>query len=179
MKIICGLGNPGSKYDGTRHNAGFDFIDEFARKNGFPEFSEKWDALISEKGLGEEKMILIKPQTYMNKSGEPLAKFINFYKLPLSDLFVIYDDVDLALGKIRLKEEGSAGTHNGMKSVIQCLGAQNFNRLRLGVESRGVSSPAGMDISDFVLSRFSDEELTIFKTEIIEALSILEKSLAR
>ena len=179
MKIICGLGNPGAKYSGTRHNAGFDFIDIYAEKHGCPEFSEKWGALVSETGNADEKILLLKPQSFMNLSGESLAKFVNFYKLDLTDLFVVYDDVDLKLGEVRFRTEGSAGTHNGMKSVIQCLGAQNFNRLRLGVESRGETSPAEMDISDFVLSKFSDEELTIFKAELSNAITILEKSLAR
>lgn len=178
MIILCGLGNPGKKYDGTRHNAGFAFIDEYAIRNDFPEFIEKDSVLMSEKGFGDDKVILIKPQTFMNASGVSLSKFVNFYKLPLENLVVIYDDVDLELGKVRFRAEGSAGTHNGMKSVVEQLGSNKFPRLRLGVESRGVYVAAEMDISAFVLASFSEEEIVLFKEEIDEAVDLLEKSLA-
>lgn len=178
MKILCGLGNPGQKYAKNRHNAGFIFLDAYAKKNGFPEFQEKWNALVSEKGQGDEKILLVKPLSYMNLSGEVLVKFLNFYKTDPSDLFLIYDDVDLKLGTIRFKEEGSAGTHNGMRSVIEKLGFDKFPRLRLGIETRGSIAPEQMDISDFVLSDFSDEEMEVFLCEIDEGVEILEKKLA-
>jgi peptidyl-tRNA hydrolase, PTH1 family len=178
MKIICGLGNPGPEYAETRHNAGFLFVDDWARKHDFPEWKEKKGALVTELGTGEDKMVLLKPQTFMNKSGEPLAQIVNFYKVPLEDVWLVYDDVDLALGSVRMRDSGGAGTHNGMKSVIQQLGSQDFPRLRLGVESRGTSAPEQMDLSDFVLSRFSDEEWDLFLGELAEAVSLLEKSLA-
>ena len=178
MKLICGLGNPGSKYDGTRHNAGFDFVDAFARRHDFPEFQEKWKALVSEKSLNGEKVTLMKPLTFMNLSGEAVAKFVNFYKLDKADMVVVYDDVDLPLGTLRYREEGSAGTHNGMKSIIQCLGGQDFPRLRLGVESRGDTAPEQMGLSDFVLAPFLQEEKATFEASIVEGMDLLEKSLA-
>lgn len=178
MKIICGLGNPGAEYAETRHNAGFLFVDEWARKYDFPEFVVKGDALVSEKGQGESKVLLVKPMTFMNLSGEALAKIVNFYKVPLENVVVVYDDVDLSLGEVRFRDSGSAGTHNGMKSVIQQLGSQEFPRLRLGVESRGKTAPAQMDLSDFVLSRFSDEEWEVFLGELAEAETLLKNSLA-
>ncbi len=162
MRIICGLGNPGPEYAETRHNAGFLFLDDWARKHDFPEFVLKGDALVSEKGQGADKVLLVKPMTFMNRSGEPLSKIVNFYKVPLENLVVVYDDVDLPLGEVRFRVDGSAGTHNGMKSVIQQLGGQGFKRLRLGIESRGKTAPEQMDLSDFVLSRFSDEEWELF-----------------
>ena len=165
MKIICGLGNPGAKYEGTRHNAGFVFLDKWAGKFDFPEFKEKWSAMVSEK----DGVLLIKPLTFMNLSGKPLAKFVNFYKVPLEDAVVVYDDVDLPLGTVRFRKEGSGGTHNGMKSVIEELGSQDFPRLRLGVESRGESAPEQMDISDFVLSRFEEAEMEILYKIINQA----------
>ena len=178
MKVICGLGNPGGEYVGTRHNAGFVFLDEWAEKNGFPDWKEKSGALISEKGSGDEKVILVKPQNFMNKSGGPLAAILNFYKVDLADLVVVFDDVDLPLGEVRYRKEGGAGTHNGMKSVIAQLGGGDFPRLRLGVESRGESAPEQMDISDFVLSRFKKEEMEVFEKEVGEGIALLENSLA-
>ena len=178
MKIICGLGNPGSKYVNTRHNAGFIFIDHFWKKHDFPKFINKWGALISEGIHGNEKILLIKPQKFMNLSGETLSKFVNFYKVDLENVYMVYDDVDISLGKIRFREIGSGGTHNGMKSVIQCLGSSKFPRLRLGVESRGETMPEQMDISDFVLSSFKEEEWPLFETSLQEGMEVLEKALA-
>lgn len=174
MKIICGLGNPGAKYEGTRHNAGFVFVDKWAEKYDFPEFKEKWDALVSEK----DGVLLLKPLSFMNLSGKPLAKFVNFYKVPLEETFLVYDDVDLPLGTVRFREEGGPGTHNGMKSVIESLGGRDFPRLRLGVESRGEGAPEQMSINDFVLSRFDNAEVETFLKEIDEAMALLENSLA-
>jgi PTH1 family peptidyl-tRNA hydrolase len=178
MRILCGLGNPGAQYNNTRHNAGFIFLDAYARKHDFPEFSEKWNTLVSEKGQGDEKVILVKPLTFMNKSGEALQRFVQFYKCPLDSVFLIYDDIDLPLGQIRFKEEGSAGTHNGMKSIIQCLGSSQFPRLRLGIESRGESAPKEMDLSTFVLAPFKPEEEELFEVSLKEGLDKLEKRLA-
>jgi peptidyl-tRNA hydrolase, PTH1 family len=177
MKVICGLGNPGGEYQGTRHNAGFVFVDRWAEKYDFPDWKEKSGALISEKGSGDEKVILVKPQNFMNKSGGPLAAILNFYKVDLADLVVVYDDVDLPLGEVRYREEGGSGTHNGMKSVIAQLGGGDFPRLRLGVESRGESAPEQMDISDFVLSAFKEEEVEVFEKEVEEGIEVLDREL--
>jgi len=173
MKLLCGLGNPGRKYEGTRHNAGFDFVDAYAKKYEFPPFQEKWNALVSENGLGEDRFLLIKPQTFMNLSGEALAKFVNFYKIPLEDVCVVYDDVDLALGTIRFRTEGSAGTHNGMKSVVEFLGTQEFPRLRLGIGQSEL-----MDLSAYVLMPFTEKERVSFEGSIVLGIEELEKKLA-
>ncbi len=173
MKLLCGLGNPGEKYNDTRHNAGFMFLDYFADQEGFPEFKEEKLAWVSSKGSGENKMILIKPKTFMNLSGEAVSHYLNYYKMTPQDLCAIYDDVDLPLGSIRYREKGSAGTHNGMKSIIQHLGTEEFPRLRLGIESRGELTPEQMDISDFVLGRFSPEELDLFTAEVKEGMKML------
>lgn len=178
MKIICGLGNPGKKYENTRHNIGFLFVDTYAEKYAFPAFQEKWNALVSEKIVGDKKILLMKPLTFMNKSGEALAKFAQFYKVDFKDIFVAYDDVDLPLGKLRFRDEGSAGTHNGMKSIITCLGSKNFPRLRFGVESRGEFAPEEMDLSAFVLASFKEEEWPKVEVMFQEALLLIEKSLA-
>ena len=173
MKVICGLGNPGGEYAETRHNAGFIFVDRWAEKNEFTDWKEQKGCLVSKK----DGVLLVKPQGFMNKSGGPLAAVLNFYKVDLADLVVVYDDVDLPLGEVRFRKEGGAGTLNGMKSVFEQLGGGDFARLRLGVESRGESSPEQMDISAFVLSRFSDEEWEVFEKEVEEGLGVLEKEL--
>lgn len=178
MKLLCGLGNPGAKYEGSRHNAGFIFIDEYAKENDFPAFQEKWNALVSEKGTGEGKVFLIKPLTFMNLSGEAVSKFVNFYKIPLEDLIIIYDDIDLSLGTIRFRNTGSAGTHNGMKSIIQHLGSDQFPRLRLGVESRGEELPKEMDLAAFVLAPFSASEQARLKEMLVAGMKELENKLA-
>jgi len=182
MKIIVGLGNIGEKYENTRHNVGFMFIDEIIRevdkklgKDVSIEEIPKFKAEIGKFSYEGEDFLLVKPTTFMNLSGEAISKILNFYKETPSNLFVIYDDIDLPLSKIRIRNTGSAGTHNGMKSVIQQLGTENFTRIRIGIESRGVSSPKQQDISDFVLSRFKEEELSEVKKAIDEAINELKK----
>ena len=178
MKLICGLGNPGPRYENTRHNAGFLFVDALAKEQDFPPFSEEKLAWVTSKGQGSDKVILIKPKTFMNESGLAVVHYLSFYKIPLEDLCVVYDDVDLPLGSLRFREEGSAGTHNGMKSIIQHAGSQKFPRLRLGVESRGTFAPEQMDLASFVLAPFSAEERELFDAELQEALVLLKNSLA-
>lgn len=160
MKLIVGLGNPGKEYEHTRHNVGFICADLLQKKLGFPEFAlqKKFDALISEGNYRAEKIIIAKPQTFMNASGNSVQKLLHFYRVKPADLFLIYDDVDLPFGKTRIRPQGSAGTHNGMKSVIEALGFQNFPRLRIGIESRGESAPKKQDITSFVLHPFLKEE---------------------
>lgn len=173
MKVLCGLGNPGDKYTNTRHNAGFLFLDAYAKAHDFPDFEPKGKSLISEKGQGFKKMILLKPQTFMNLSGEAVQEVMQFYKIEPKDLVVIYDDVDLPLGSIRYREKGSAGTHNGMKSIIQHLATLDFPRLRLGIESRGTAAPAEMPLDAFVLAPFKEEEKELFKKAIEEGFEKL------
>lgn len=177
MKIICGLGNPGQNYENTRHNAGFIFLDELAKAFNSSEFKVKkeWNLALAECGSGDDKILLVKPLTYMNKSGEALSLLSNFYKVGPGDIILIFDDVDLPLGTVRFRKQGSAGTHNGMKSVISHLGTQDFPRLRLGIESR---TNKLMPLDAFVLSPFKNEERKVFDAEVNEGIGILKNSLA-
>lgn len=156
MKIIAGLGNPTKEYEGTRHNIGFSVIDKLADKYNIS-MNEKKHKAICGKGMIEgEKVILLKPQTYMNLSGESVVDAVNFYKVdPEEDVIIIYDDIDLDVGKLRIRAKGSAGGHNGMKNIIAHLGTQVFPRIRVGVGAK----PKDWDLADYVLGRFSKEEL--------------------
>lgn len=156
MKIIAGLGNPTKEYEGTRHNIGFSVIDKLADKYNIS-MNEKKHKAICGKGIIEgEKVILLKPQTYMNLSGESVVDAVNFYKVdPEEDVIIIYDDIDLDVGKLRIRAKGSAGGHNGMKNIIAHLGTQVFPRIRVGVGAK----PKDWDLADYVLGRFPKEEL--------------------
>ena len=154
MYVVVGLGNPGKQYDKTRHYVGFDVIDILAEEYGISVSKIKHKALIGEGRVGTEKVLLVKPQTYMNLSGETLIDIYNYYKVDMENIIVIYDDIDLDVGKIRIRKKGSGGTHNGMRSITKCLGSTDFPRVRVGV-----SKPRpGQDLADFVLSRFRKEE---------------------
>ena len=157
MKLILGLGNPDVKYSLTRHNFGFRAIDFFAEKNNFPEFrfEKKFRAEISEAKIGNEKVFLAKPQTFMNLSGESARALLDFYKPPLANFLVIYDDVDLPFGKIRIRESGGSGGHRGVKNLIAHFGTENFARLRLGIASELLDV---MPTEEFVLNKFSKDE---------------------
>ncbi len=176
MRLICGLGNPGIKYDNTRHNVGFAFLDFIS---GYADFNKKWNASIHEMKLSGETLLLMKPNTFMNSSGDAVLKFLNFYKIEKQEIIVVYDDVDLPLGKIRYRSCGSGGTHNGMKSVVKALGTQDFPRLRIGIESRGLYAPKEMNLGTFVLSPFLQEERAYLDMAMQEAWDILKKSLAQ
>ena len=151
--LISGLGNPGPEYDGTRHNIGFAIIDAIAKQYDFPDFSNKFSSLISSKIIGSNKITLLKPQTFMNLSGNAVSKVINFYKIDSKDIIVIHDDLDLSLAKIKIKIAGGSGGHNGIKSIDQHVGLYYY-RLRVGI-GRPVHH---FNVSDFVLTRFSNEE---------------------
>lgn len=152
MKLIVGLGNPGSKYEKTRHNIGFEVINSLQKDLGITNEKEKFQGLISEKNIDGEKVLFLKPQTFMNLSGNSIIEVINFYKLnPKTDLVVIYDDMDLPVGKLRVKEKGSSGGHNGIKSIISHLGDE-FLRIKCGI-----GKPKDNTI-DFVLGQFSKSE---------------------
>ena len=154
MYIIVGLGNPGDKYEKTRHNVGFNVIDLLAKEYSIDVSKLKHKALIGEGRVGTEKVILVKPMTYMNLSGESVVDICNYYNVDLENVIVIYDDIDLDVGKIRIRKKGSGGTHNGMRSIIKCLGSNEFPRVRVGI-----SKPKnGQDLADFVLSRFAKED---------------------
>ena len=155
MYLIAGLGNPGMKYDGTRHNMGYDVVTELIDKYQVPLSGTAMKALYGKGRIDGEPAILIKPLTYMNLSGEAVQQFVHYYKIdPARELIVIYDDIDLEPGQLRIRQKGSAGSHNGMKSVISCLGTEQFTRVRVGIGAR----PAEWDLADYVLSRPSKEE---------------------
>jgi PTH1 family peptidyl-tRNA hydrolase len=163
MKLIVGLGNPGKEYDDTRHNVGFMAVDRLREKFDLPDFKLlKPYAWISEGFVNQEKVFLIKPISFMNRSGEVVQYFSNKYKVAPNDVLIIYDDVDLPLGTIRYREVGSAGTHNGMKSVIQHLGTIEVPRLRIGIENRSHPHFDGhgesIDLARYVLASFFEDE---------------------
>ena len=155
MKVVIGLGNPGKKYEKTRHNIGFIVVDSLRKKFNLTDEREKFQALISEKNIDGEKVIFFKPQTFMNLSGNALIEIVNFYKLnPTEDLIVIYDDMDLPVGKLRIRPNGSAGGHNGIKSLIQHIGTEDFPRFRVGI---GRPLPQ-WTVVDHVLAPFPEEQ---------------------
>ena len=177
MKLIVGLGNPGSEYVGTRHNVGFDVVDAVAERLGWVrpgEFNRSaksaFDGLVVDGMLnlsagGVEKVLLLKPTTYMNVSGKAVAAAMNFYKLTPPEVLVIVDELALPCGKIRLRPDGSDGGHNGLKSVKQMLGTDRYPRLRVGIDS----SPPQMAGKDYVLARFTPEQTPLMKTAINKA----------
>ncbi len=154
MYLIVGLGNPGIEYAATRHNMGFDMLTYISDRYNIPLRAKEGKALVG-KGIVEgEKVMLAQPQTFMNLSGESVRALMDYYKLDIDDLIVIYDDIDLPLGQVRIRKKGSAGGHNGIKSIIQHMGTDQFKRIRIGVGSK----PTGGDLVKHVLGRFSREE---------------------
>ena len=154
MHIIIGLGNPGKEYHRTRHNVGFDVLDVLSGKLNIPLTKSAMHGLIGEGFVGGEKVILVKPQTYMNLSGQCVTELVSWYKPDMANVMVVFDDIDLPLGKLRLRKDGSAGTHNGMRSIIGLLGRQDFPRLRVGVGKK----PEGWELANWVLSHYQTEE---------------------
>ena len=155
MFVIVGLGNPDKKYEATRHNIGFDVIDAIADKYNINVKDKKHKALVGSGVIEGMKVLLVKPLTYMNLSGESVAEVMNFYKLdPEEDMLVIFDDISLAPGNIRIRKKGRAGGHNGIKNIIAMTGTQNFMRIKVGVGEK----PAGWDLADHVLGRFDKED---------------------
>ena len=153
MKLIVGLGNPGKEYAGTRHNCGFMVIDRLASKLNVDVDQNKFKGLYAKVKYHGEDIILLKPQTYMNLSGESVNAMMNFFKIDKEDLLVIYDDLDMPVGKLRLRKTGSAGGHNGIKNIIAHLNSQDFKRIRVGIDRHKY-----MNVADYVLSRFSKVE---------------------
>ena len=165
MKIIAGLGNPGSEYAKTRHNVGFMFVDALAGKLGVTEWKDKFEAKIGETRIGSEKVLLVKPQTYMNESGRSLGPLMNFYKLEPEDLIVVHDDMDIPAGTIRIRKKGSAGGHNGIKSILAHVGDEHFPRVRIGI---GRPLP-GWTVVNHVLAPFPEEDAK----QVAEAIEYL------
>lgn len=175
MKVFVGLGNPGRQYEETRHNIGFMVIDELADKWNIPLTQSKFKGIFGQGTINGEKVLLVKPLTYMNLSGECVRPLLDFYKLDVGDLVVIYDDLDLPAGKLRLRQKGSAGGHNGIKSLIQHLGTQNFNRIRMGID-RPKNGPS---ISDYVLGKFHTEERSEIDDSVKKAAEACEENLSK
>ncbi len=160
MYLIAGLGNPGREYENTRHNAGFASIDRLAEKHHISIDMKKFQALCGTGYIGGQKVLLLKPQTYMNLSGESLRAACDFFKIdPEQELIVIYDDISLEPGQLRIRTKGSAGGHNGIKSIITHLGTQIFLRVKVGVGEK----PQGWDLADYVLGHFSKEEQQVMQ----------------
>ena len=155
MYIIVGLGNPTRQYEGTKHNVGFDTIDYLIDEYQIPSSGTGHKALFGKGMIAGQKVIVAKPMTYMNLSGESVRELVNYYKVdPESELIVVYDDISLAPGQIRIRKKGSAGGHNGIKNIIAMTGTQNFMRIKVGVGEK----PKGWDLADYVLGHFSTED---------------------
>ncbi|ERJ12461.1 aminoacyl-tRNA hydrolase [Haloplasma contractile] len=154
MKIIVGLGNPGKKYKDTRHNVGFMVLDEYTRRNNLVfEHKSKYKAECVQTLINNEKVILLKPLTYMNLSGESVKILKDYYNVDDQDILIIYDDLDLSCGKIRFKQKGSSGGHNGIKSIINCINSKTFHRLKIGIERSEV-----IPVVNYVLGKFTKEQ---------------------
>lgn len=177
-KIIVGLGNPGTRYEGTRHNIGFAVLDRVAQKLGIAVDRSKWDALIGEGRYAGQKLILVKPQIYMNLSGKAVRQVTDFYHVEPADVLVLVDDIDIHLGTVRIREKGSAGTHNGLRSLVQELGSDAFARVKIATGHRSAS----WDLADFVLARFAEEDQKTIEEETEAAaqavLDILDHDLS-
>ena len=158
MKMIVGLGNVGSRYDGTRHNTGFMVVDELANRNQIEINKEKDEAMIGQGMIDGEKVLLVKPLTFMNDSGRAVRPLMDFYKIDVDDLVIVQDDLDMEVGRVRLRQKGSAGGHNGIKSIIQHVGTQDFKRVKVGI-----GRPKIMTIVDWVLGRFTPTERPFWK----------------
>lgn len=152
MKLIVGLGNPGKKYERTRHNCGFMAIDYYAKKNNLS-FKSKNNGEFSEFTVNNEKVILLKPQTYMNLSGECVLSFVNYYNIDIKDIFIIYDDIDFELGTFKIKRNGSSGGHNGINNIIKNLKTEEIKRIRIGISKNDIP------LEDYVLKRLSNSEI--------------------
>ena len=153
MKLIVGLGNPGREYEKTRHNIGFMTIDKYASKYGVTISKSKFNGLYTELNIKNEKVILLKPQSYINLSGEVIRKFVDFYKIDISDILIINDDLDLPVGVYKLRQQGSSGGHNGLKNIELHLGTQEYKRIKIGISNNKL-----MDTKDYVLGKLSDDE---------------------
>lgn len=175
MYLIAGLGNPGKQYEATRHNMGFDVIDKLVEEFNVPQAGVKFNAMYGKGRIGGEPVILMKPLSYMNLSGGPIRDMANYFKIdPETELIVIYDDIDTEPGQLRVRKKGSAGGHNGIKSIIQQLGTQNFMRVRVGVGAK----PKDWDLADYVLGRFDRDDRQLVEDAQERACEAVEMILA-
>ena len=156
MKLIVGLGNPGIEYNNTRHNIGFMALDKLSQSLNFEINKNKFDGLYGEKIINNEKIIFLKPQKYMNLSGEVIRKYVDFFKIDIQDILIINDDLDLPVGKIKIKYKGSSGGHNGLKNIEQHLNTDEYKRIKIGI-----SNDKTHDTKDYVLGKFKSEDLEL------------------
>jgi PTH1 family peptidyl-tRNA hydrolase len=172
--LIVGLGNPGKEYEKTRHNAGFMAVDFFANRKMFS-FQEKFNGYIAKLKIGDNDVYFLKPLTYMNLSGQSIIQVVNFYKIDKSEVVIIHDDLDLPVGEVKYKTKGGSGGHNGLKSIIQHLGTQDFKRVKIGV-----GKPVEMTVVDYVLGKFSKEDKSmidnVIETNVYKFLDLYTKS---
>lgn len=171
MVIIFGLGNIGNEYANTYHNTGFIFLDKFAEKHGFRFTKDKYYGMLAEGNIDGEKVLLVKPTTFMNLSGKCVGEYVRKFKVDLSNIMVIYDDIDIACGTYRLRKSGSAGTHNGMRDIIANLNSQEFPRLRIGIGFK----PEFMGLANYVLSRINDDNKSKMEAIVDDTNQILEQ----
>ncbi len=165
--IIAGLGNPGSKYDNTRHNVGFIVLDALAQGLGFTFGAEKWQAHARKVTLWGAQIVFLKPTTFMNLSGQAVSRYADFYKVPVDHILVIHDDLDMCSGRVKLVKGGGAGGHNGIRSLVQCLGGNDFFRLKIGIGRPGQSDThPSMPVEKYVLASLSSDESKILKNRI-------------
>jgi PTH1 family peptidyl-tRNA hydrolase len=170
MKLIVGLGNPGRKYEKTRHNVGFEVLDLVARRSTDPAAKDKFDGRIVDATVAGERVLMLWPHTLMNRSGKSVSAAVGFYQLPLTDILVVCDDFNLSLGTLRFRSQGSAGGQNGLNDIIGRLGSEQFSRLRIGIGP----VPGGWDPADFVLSRFAADECPVIAAAIDRAADGVE-----
>lgn len=170
MFVVIGLGNPGKEYASTRHNVGFDAIDIIARRNNITLNKIKFKSVYGEGNIGNEKVLLVKPQTFMNNSGITVREIFQFYKVPIENIIIIVDDIDIDFASVRIKMKGSAGSHNGLKSIIYHLQNDQFPRIKIGI---GKKYP-NQDLADFVLSRFSKEDRQVIEESILTAAEAVD-----
>lgn len=168
MKLIVGLGNPGKEYQKTRHNIGFMVLDYFAERNNLDFSKNKFNGNYTEFKIENEKVLLLKPLSYMNLSGEVVKKYVDFFKIPVSDILIIHDDLDINIGKYKLKEVGSSGGHNGLKNIELNLGTNKYKRMKIGI-----SKDKNIDTKDYVLGKFSNEDLLILDNIIKKSENII------
>ncbi len=169
MYVIAGLGNPGRRYENTRHNVGFITLDQLAEKHQIKINKIKHKALVGEGRIFDQRVLLVKPQTYMNLSGQSLREVFSFYKPEIEKFIVVYDDIDIPMGRLRIRPSGSAGTHNGMRSIIYDLGRDDFPRLRIGIGGERKAS-----LRDYVIGGFRKEEKQLMEDTILKAVVALE-----
>ena len=169
MKLIVGLGNPGKEYENTRHNMGFMFLDKYAKEKGVEINKKKFNGLYIDFINNGEKTILLKPQTYMNLSGEAVRAFVDFYKININDILIISDDLDMPIGKIKLRPTGSSGGHNGLRNIEQHLNTQDYKRLKIGI-----SHNKNIETKDYVLGNISKENKEVLNNLQITVNSIID-----